>query len=211
MVEGLGGTIGNYRIEALLGTGGMGRVYRAVHILINRTVAIKVLHDQYAIDPTFQARFLREAQAAAALDHPNIVDVIDFNQSGGISYLVMEFVPDGSLRALLRARDLEDGPLPLRLGLDLICQAADALDYAHQHLMVHRDIKPDNLLLQRDDLAGTYRVKVTDFGLAKLSTGGATLTAEGQTLGTPAYISPEQAQGIDLDGRSDIYSLGVVL
>ena len=122
MVEGVGGTIGNYRIEALLGAGGMGRVFRAVHVLINRTVAIKVLHDQYAVDPTFQARFLREAQAAAALDHPNIVDIIDFSQAGDSSYLVMEYVPDGSLRALLKERDPAEGPLPLGMGLDLICQ-----------------------------------------------------------------------------------------
>ncbi len=206
----LGRTIGNYRIEAALGLGGMGRVFRAVHIHINRVAAIKVLHEQIAIDPAFQARFLREAQAVAALHHPNIVDILDFNEDDGIFYLVMEYVPDGSLRTLLKEQTEQGRTLPLATGLDLIRQAADALDYAHRAGMVHRDIKPDNLLIKRDPLTGNLVVKVADFGLARMSDSTA-LTVEGQTMGTPAYMSPEQCQGIDLDGRSDLYSLGVVL
>ncbi|HYI15823.1 MAG TPA: protein kinase [Thermomicrobiales bacterium] len=206
----LGRTIGNYRIEASLGVGGMGRVFRAVHVHINRVAAIKVLHEQIAIDPAFQARFLREAQAVAALHHPNIVDILDFNEDDGVFYLVMEYVPDGSLRTLLREQSEQGRTLSLATGLELICQAADALDYAHRAGMVHRDIKPDNLLLKRDPLTGRLIVKVADFGLARMSDSTA-LTIEGQAMGTPAYMSPEQCQGIDLDGRSDIYSLGVVL
>jgi|GEM_PF-1756880 len=206
----LGRTIGNYRIDAALGLGGMGRVFRAVHVHINRVAAIKVLHEQFAVDPTFQARFLREAQAAAALHHPNIVDVIDFNEADGTFYLVMEYVPDGSLRGLLKEQAAQGHLLPLATGLTLIRQAAEALDYAHRAGMVHRDIKPDNLLLRREPATGELTVKVADFGLARL--GDSTiLTAEGQAMGTPAYMSPEQCQGTDLDGRSDIYSLGVVL
>jgi serine/threonine protein kinase/Tol biopolymer transport system component len=210
MVDWIGGTIGNYRVEGALGTGGMGRVFRAVHIHINRTVALKVLHDQHSTNETFQARFLREAQAAAALKHPNVVDVIDFNDHEGVYYLVMEFVPDGSLRSLLKQQTSQGRTLPLGLGLDLIRQAADGLHYAHQHGMVHRDIKPDNLLLQRNPASGRLTLKIADFGLAHLDS-SVTLTAEGQTMGTPAYMSPEQCQGIELDSRSDIYSLGVVL
>lgn len=210
MNDWLGGTIGNYRIEEALGVGGMGRVFRAVHIHINRVAAVKVLHDQIAVDPTFQARFLREAQAVAALHHPNIVDILDFNEDKGVFYLVMEYVPDGSLRSLLKQYTEQQKRLPLAVGLDLIRQAAEALDYAHRSGMVHRDIKPDNLLLKHDLGTGRDTVKVADFGLARLGD-SSSLTVEGQTMGTPAYMSPEQCQGIDLDRRSDIYSLGVVL
>src|SRR6185437_13229927 len=126
----------------------MGDVYRAVHTRLNRAAAIKVLHANQAADPTFQARFLREARAAAALSHPNIVEVFDFGEQDGASYLVMELVPDGSLRTLLRQRPQGQG-WTLGLGIDLVRQAAEGLGYAHEHGMVHRDIKPDNLLLQR--------------------------------------------------------------
>ena len=199
----LGRTIGNYRIEAVLGVGGMGRVFRAVHIHINRVAAIKVLHEQIAIDPAFQARFLREAQSVAALRHPNIVDILDFNEDDGVFYLVMEYVPDGSLRTLLKEHTDQGRTLPLATGLDLIRQAADALDYAHRSGMVHRDIKPDNLLLKRDPATRRFIVKVADFGLARMGNNTA-LTVEGQTMGTPAYMSPEQCQGLDIDGRSDL-------
>jgi Tol biopolymer transport system component len=209
MQEWVGRTIGSYRIEASLGSGGMGRVYRGVHVHLNRAVAIKVLHEHLALDETFQARFLREAQAVAALSHPNIVDVLDFSHEQGVYYLVMELVPDGSLKTLLR-RSPEQGPVPLAVGLDLVRQAADALDYAHRQGMIHRDIKPDNLLLRRDNTTGALTVKITDFGLARM-TSGSTITITGQVMGTPAYMSPEQCQGLPLDGRSDLYSLGVVL
>lgn len=212
----VGRTLGAYRIESRLGVGGMGEVYRAVHERLNRPAAIKVLHANQAADPTFQARFLREARAAAALSHPNIVEVFDFGEQDDISFLVMELVPDGSLRTLLRQRSAEQG-WSLGLGVDLVRQAAEGLAYAHARGMVHRDIKPDNLLLQRIDSQGTgalgerYQLKISDFGLARLVEDGGELTATGMVMGTPTYMSPEQCQGETLDGRSDLYSLGVVL
>jgi hypothetical protein len=208
----VGEMLGNYRIEALLGSGGMGEVYRATHVRLNRPAAIKILHAHLAADPSFQARFVREAQAAAALRHPNIVEVFDFGEQAGRAYLVMELVPDGSLRTLLR-RAAQPG-WSLALGLELVRQAAEGLAYAHRQGMVHRDIKPDNLLLQRrgqEAAADQYALKISDFGLAKLTEGGGELTATGVVMGTPAYMSPEQCQGAPLDARSDLYSLGVVL
>jgi serine/threonine protein kinase len=215
----IGQQLGNYRIEERLGVGGMGEVYRAVHVHLNRPAAIKVLHSSQAADSSFQARFLREARAAAALSHPNIVEVFDFGDQDGVSYLVMELIPDGSLQRLLRQRSAESG-WTLGLGVDLVRQAAEGLAYAHAHHMVHRDIKPDNLLLQAVDspdlpdgseVAERYHLKISDFGLARLIDESGDLTATGMVMGTPTYMSPEQCQGADLDGRSDLYSLGVVL
>ena len=219
MADLVGQTLGNYRIESRLGAGGMGEVYRAVHVRLNRPAALKVLHANQAADPTFQARFLREARAAAALSHPNIVEVFDFGEQDGASYLVMELIPDGSLRTLLRQRSTGQG-WSLGLGVDLVRQAAEGLAYAHAHGMVHRDIKPDNLLLHRLDslsssergaAAERYELKISDFGLARLVDDGGELTVTGMVMGTPTYMSPEQCQGGALDGRSDLYSLGVVL
>lgn len=219
MADLIGQTLGNYRIESQLGAGGMGEVYRAVHVRLDRAVAIKVLHANQAADPTFQARFLREARAAAALSHPNIVEVFDFGEQDGASYLVMELIPDGSLRTLLRQRSTGRG-WSLGLGVDLVRQAAEGLAYAHAHGMIHRDIKPDNLLLRRLDAldpsergatAERYELKISDFGLARLVDEGGELTVTGMVMGTPTYMSPEQCQGGELDGRSDLYSLGVVL
>jgi Tol biopolymer transport system component len=214
MADLTGQTLGNYRIEALLGSGGMGQVYRATHIHLNRPAAVKVLHEQYAADPTFQARFQQEAQAASALRNPNIIEVIDFGQADGRFYLVMELLSEGSVRTLLQQRAGAGTPLALPLGVDLVRQAADGLAYAHAQGMVHRDMKPDNLLISRGGNVPVgpsgYNVKLTDFGLARLAEGGVA-TAHGATMGTPAYMSPEQCQALELDGRSDIYSLGVVL
>jgi serine/threonine protein kinase len=211
MADLIGQRLGSYRVEDRLGTGGMGEVFRGVHLHLNRPVAIKVLHTNQAADPTFQARFLREARAAAALSHPNIVEVFDFNQQDDLSYLVMELVPNGSLRTLLRQRVLGQG-WTLGLGVDLIRQAAEGLAYAHAHHMVHRDIKPDNLLLQRlSEQPERYQLKISDFGLARLMDDRSDLTVTGMVMGTPTYMSPEQCQGAELDGRSDLYSLGVVL
>jgi len=209
----IGRTLGNYRIEMLLGSGGMGQVYRATHVHLGRPSAIKVLHLQYAEDPSFQARFLQEARAVAALSHPNIVEVFDFGEEDGLLYLVMELCPDGSVRSLLQQATDEGHLLPLEFGLDLVEQAAEGLEYAHSQGMVHRDIKPDNLLLKRSTVAVADEkllVKISDFGLARLAEGGIE-TKSGITMGTPAYMSPEQCQGLELDGRSDVYSLGIVL
>lgn len=214
MADLVGQTIGNYKIEALLGTGGMGQVYRGIHAFLKVERAIKVMNPGVAADPSFQARFQQEAQAAAALNHQNIVQVFDFGEQNGQYYMVMELVTDGSLRTLLRQRASgQNWELPL--GLDLIRQAAEGLGYANSKGMVHRDIKPDNLLLQKlsDSPTGQtqYLLKITDFGLARLSEGSGVRTVSGMVMGTPAYMSPEQCQGGAVDVRSDLYSLGVVL
>ena len=205
----IGKTLGNYRIESVIGTGGMGQVFRAVHIHLAREAAIKVLHANLATEPGFQARFLKEARAIASLKHPNIVAVHDFGEQAGSLYLVMELIDGGSLRQLLLAQTTAQAGLPLWTGMDLVRQTADGLALAHAQGMVHRDIKPDNLLLS-DTLGGNPVIKITDFGLVRLAESG-TMTATGMVLGTAAYMSPEQCQGVELDGRSDLYSLGVVL
>jgi serine/threonine protein kinase len=206
----IGQRIGNYIIEELLGTGGMGQVFRARHALLDRLVAFKLMHSNLAKDPQFQARFRQEARSAAALRHPHIVEVFDFDEQDGFAYLVMELITGGSLRTLLQAggRDLPDWTLAD--GIELVREAADALAYAHALDMVHRDIKPDNLLLQPGQSGALPTLKVGDFGLARIGEGSG-LTAANTAMGTPAYMSPEQCQGRDLDGRSDIYALGVVL
>lgn len=210
----LGQVIGNCRIEALLGAGGMGQVFRARHVHLDRLQAIKIMHPHMASDPGFQARFRREAQAIAALEHPHIVRIFNFDEQQGRYYIAMEYLPDGSLRTLLDRRTREGTKWPLNFGLDLVRQAAEALDFAHARGIVHRDIKPDNILIERHSGPGgraLYVVKLTDFGLARMVEGGGGITASGMTVGTPAYMSPEQCQGLPVDGRSDIYSLGIVL
>ncbi len=210
----LGQVIGNCRIEALLGAGGMGQVFRARHVHLDRLQAIKIMHPHMASDPGFQARFRREAQAIAALEHPHIVRIFNFDEQQGRYYIAMEYLPDGSLRTLLDRRARERTKWPLNFGLDLVRQAAEALDFAHARGIVHRDIKPDNILIERHAGPGgrsLYVVKLTDFGLARMVEGGGGITASGVTVGTPAYMSPEQCQGLPVDGRSDIYSLGIVL
>ncbi len=211
----VGLTLGNYRIEAPLGAGGMAQVYRAVHVMLNRPAAIKVMHSQFAANAGFQERFVQEAKAAAALNHPNIIDIYDFSrhEENGLLYLVMEYIANGSLRTLLQHQSGGGEPLPTALGLDLVRQAANGLAFAHSRGMVHRDIKPDNLLLgdPGGQFAGRgYTVKISDFGLARLAEGGIASEA-GMLLGSPAYMSPEQCEGVELDGRSDLYSLGIVL
>ncbi|HYI15814.1 MAG TPA: serine/threonine-protein kinase, partial [Thermomicrobiales bacterium] len=205
----VGQIISSYRIEALLGSGGMGQVYRGTHVHLRRSVAIKIMHAELAGDPMFQERFLREARAAASLSHANIVHVYDFGVQDGRAFLVMELVTDGSLATLQQA-----GPLDLLVGLDLVRQAAWGLAFAHERGVVHRDIKPDNLLLAprtppAPELA-PHTLKIADFGLVRLLD-GSPLTQSGMSMGTPAYMSPEQCQGQDIDQRSDVYSLGVIL
>lgn len=207
--------IDHYRIEKLLGEGGMGSVYRAIDVNLNRPVALKVMHTQFANRTEFQRRFLQEAQAAARLSHPNIVTVYNFANRNGFLYIAMEFVEGLSLGSFIKQLVQRNQVLKLNESLFLLAQAADALGYAHRYGVVHRDIKPDNILIQRLPQPARpgeppLRIKVTDFGLAKLSDGDIH-TATGTFMGTLPYMSPEQCLDGDLDGRSDIYSLGVVL
>jgi len=200
-----GQTFGGYEVQALLGRGGMGAVYRARQPLLNRIVALKVISPTVAHDSRFLARFQREAMSAAQLNHPNIVLLYTTGTCDGIPYMACEFVEGESLQAKLDRR----GRLDPREALAVCVFIAQALDHAWQKArIVHRDIKPDNIFL-----SNTGEVKVGDFGLAK-SIGGPTmgLTKTGTTLGTPNYMSPEQALGKkDIDFRADIYSLGCVL
>jgi serine/threonine protein kinase len=209
----IGHTLGQYRIETLIDAGGMGQVFRGVHIYLDRPAAIKVMRPHLANSPRFRERFLQEARSAAALKHENIVDIYEFGEQDNILYLVMEFVPDGSLRSLLHKRSNRQSR-PLSLDLDLVRQAALGLAAAQKQGFVHRDIKPDNLLLQRTSAQGVnpeqYLLKISDFGLARLVE-SSNQTSTGSPLGTLAYMSPEQCIGAKVDGRSDLYSLGVVL
>lgn len=209
----LGKTLGQYHLKALLGSGGMGQVYYGIHRLLKRPAAVKVMLAHYATNQRFRARFLQEAQAAAALHHPNIVEIYEFGEQNGTLFLVMELVEGGSLNTLLHRR--KGQPLPLPLAIDLVSQVAQGLAVAHSHQVIHRDIKPANLLLERPSggRAGHehYLIKINDFGLARLLEGGLE-TITGSPVGTLAYMSPEQCLGSKrLDGRSDLYSLGVVL
>jgi serine/threonine protein kinase len=214
MKELVGQALGQYRIEAVLGYGGMGQVFRSKHLYLGRPAAIKVMHEHLASNSTFRARFLREAKATAALRDPHIIEIYEFGEQDGLLYLVMELSTEGTLSTLLRPRGAERPILPpLIAALDLVRQAAEGLAAAHALGMIHRDIKPDNLLLTHlsrpDRLGGQYQLKISDFGLARLSESSGLTT--GGPVGTPAYMSPEQCQNATLDGRSDLYSLGVVL
>ena len=212
----IGRTLNNrYRLESLLGDGGMGAVYRAHDVNLDRQVALKVMHAHYARQEEFRTRLIQEARTAAKLDHPFIVRVWDFGDSDSGLFIAMEYVDGGSLRDHLRRLQRKRKVLPLKESLQIGAQIADALDYAFQKGIVHRDIKPGNILLKalnRPDEPGElpFRTLLTDFGLVKLQE-GLGITQSGATLGTPTYMSPEQCRGDQLDGRSDLYALGVVL
>src|ERR671918_703165 len=179
----------------------MARVFKGSDRVLDRTVAIKVLSPQYADDDQFVSRFRREAQAAAGLNHPNIVGVYDTGDQGDVHFIVMEYIEGRTLRDVVR----NEGPLMPERAAEIVQAVARALSSAHQAGLVHRDIKPGNVMLTSDG-----EVKVMDFGIARTSTGD-TLTQTAAVLGTASYLSPEQAQGLTVDARSDIYSLGCVL
>jgi len=192
---------GRYELEELVGTGGMSSVYRAQDRLLERKVAIKLLHEHYTRDEDYVERFRREARAAAKLSHPNIVTVIDRGEADGRQFIVFEYVDGQNLKQLVE----EQGRLPVRTALELAIEIGRALAFAHANGLVHRDVKPQNVLLGNGD------VKVTDFGIARSVDVKSGLTETGTVLGTSDYIAPEQASGHHVDALSDEYSLGVVV
>ncbi|MCA9601782.1 MAG: protein kinase, partial [Myxococcales bacterium] len=205
----VGRTIGgSYVLQELIGVGGMGRVYRAEQSVLGRTVAIKVIHPHLLGDEQTVARFYTEARASSRLNHPNSVSIIDFGRSDdGILYLVMEYLQGKDLAMIMQ----DEGPLPILRVCEILVGVLGALGEAHAFGVIHRDLKPENIILKRFR-SGADLVKVVDFGLATIVGGAQTsITAPGLVCGTPDYMSPEQGQGEDMDGRGDIYSLGVML
>jgi serine/threonine-protein kinase len=200
MLDLVGQYLGQYRIESRVARGATSTIYKAYQEKLDRYVAIKVLSPHFIDEPGFLDRFNQEARAVARLDHPNILPVYDFDQVGEIVYIVMKYVDTGTLRNVMQA------PLDLPYTVEIITQVGLALGYAHKQGVVHRDVKPGNILIADNNWA-----LLTDFGLAKMLEGNQRLTRTGAGVGTPEYMSPEQAQGKPTDGRADLYSLGVML
>ena len=200
-----GEMLGKYRLVEKLGQGGMAQVYRAYDPDLDRYVAVKLLHPHLTGDEEFTARFRREARAVAALEHPHIVRVYDFGAEGELAFLVMEHLEGISLKEQLRELNCHGGLMELEEVVRIVSALADALDHAHRNGLVHRDLKPSNVIITTDG-----RPVLTDFGIARM-VDATVITESGGTLGTPAYMSPEQCRGEPGDVRSDIYSLGVLL
>ena len=194
--------LGRYPIEAELGRGAMGVVYRSTHPRLNIPVAIKVLAEQFSSDPSFRQRFHREAATVASLNHPGIVRVYDFDEDGPVLFIVMEWVEGRSMRSWLE----EYGRFSVDVSVDLIQQLLSAVGVAHDYQIVHRDLKPENILI-----SNRGKTKILDFGISKLIDDKHRLTATGSMVGTPAYMAPEQVKGEAIDATSDIYSLGMIL
>ncbi len=192
--------LGKYRLLEEVGRGGFSTVYRATNTVLGNEVALKVLNPVLARDKTFVQRFRREAKQTAQLDHPNIVRILDLDEADGQFFIAMEYVPNQDLREILASGEL----MPLEQVVSIIRQLGAALDYAHGHSLIHRDVKPGNVLYRKDGV-----VKLMDFGLVKASE-GTKLTLTGMTMGTPSYMSPEQTRGAPVDGRADLYALGVM-
>ena len=210
----IGQTLGRHRIRALIGKGGMGTVYQAHDELLQREVAVKVMHAHFARQEEFRARFLQEARTAAQLLHPGIVQVYDIGETGseteGLLYIIMEYVPGPNLRQMLETLQTRRQQLHLSEALLVVRELAQTLHYAHRRGILHRDIKPANILIRPEPSASLpFQPVFTDLGLAKLL--GKGITTPGLTVGTPAYMSPEQALGQTTDARSEVYALGVVL
>ncbi|MCK5850556.1 MAG: serine/threonine protein kinase, partial [Kiritimatiellae bacterium] len=196
----IGKQFGNYKIVGELGRGGMAIVYKADEQSLNRIVALKILSPKISDDETMVKRFQREAQAVAKLNHPNIVHIYAIGEEDGVNYFTMEYIKGRTLRQVRK----QDGNVSLAKAIAYMIQTADALGDAHKAGLVHRDVKPGNVMVDSAD-----RVKVMDFGLARVMQATTQLTVDGSFLGTPQYMSPEQCEGKDIDNRSDIYSLGV--
>src|SRR5207249_954497 len=201
-----GQTLSHYEIQAKLGEGGMGIVYRAFDTQLLRPVAVKVLSPSALADPESNRRFLREARAASGLNHPHIAHVYEIGEAGSVRFIVMEHIEGRTLAAMIR-----EAPLDFARVLDFALQAADAMAEAHEHGIIHRDVKPSNIMIT---MRG--QLKILDFGLARVDSkprdeaGQASLTSPGAVMGTTRYMSPEQVLGHDVDQRTDIFSLGLV-
>jgi DNA-binding NarL/FixJ family response regulator len=201
----VGATFAGHRIDAVAGRGGMATVFRATDLTLGRTVALKLIDPGLAGDPVFRARFERECRLAASLDHPHVVDVFHAGEERGLLYVTMRYVEGTDLRSLLTVeRRLDAGR-----AVAILSQVGDALDEAHRHGLIHRDVKPGNILLRRRD--ATEHAYLTDFGITKERTTASDLTRTGFAMGTADFIAPEQARGEDVDERADVYALGCVL
>ncbi|MFE7650068.1 serine/threonine-protein kinase [Streptomyces phaeoluteigriseus] len=204
----IGRQVAGYRIEREIGRGGMAVVYRARDLRLERTVALKLLAPELARNDTFRKRFTHESRVAAAIDHPHIVPVFEAGETDGLLYIAMRYVAGSDLRHLLDDR----GPLPPATAARIAAQVASALDAAHEHGLVHRDVKPGNILVDRGtDSDHPEHVYLTDFGLTKKSLSLTGLTTVGQFVGTLDYVAPEQISGRPVDGRCDVYGLACVV
>jgi len=198
----IGTELAGYRIESVIGRGGMGVVYLAEHLQLQRKVALKILAPELAGDERFRSRFLRESQLAASIDHPNVITVHDAGEANGVLYIAMRFVEGTDLKTLLG----REGPLDPARAVEIVAQVAAGLDAAHEKGLIHRDVKPANILLGAGDQA-----YLTDFGLTRRTTSESGLTRTGQFLGTADYMAPEQVKGDPVDGRADVYAMGATL
>ncbi|WP_031480231.1 serine/threonine-protein kinase [Streptomyces bicolor] len=204
----IGRQVASYRIEHEIGRGGMAVVYRATDLRLDRTVALKLLAPELARNDTFRRRFTHESRAAAAIDHPHIVPVYEAGETDGVLYIAMRYVSGSDLRHLLDSQ----GPLPAPTALRIAAQVASALDAAHEHGLVHRDVKPGNILVARGtDRDHPEHVYLTDFGLTKKSLSLTGLTTVGQFVGTLDYVAPEQISGKPVDARCDVYGFACVV
>ncbi|MFE3639280.1 serine/threonine-protein kinase [Streptomyces cellostaticus] len=204
----VGHRVADYLLESVIGRGGMAVVYRARDLRLDRTVALKLLAPELSRNDTFRKRFTHESRVAAAIDHPHIVPVFEAGETHGVLYIAMRYVPGSDLRHLLDER----GPLPFADAVRIAAQVASALDAAHEHGLVHRDVKPGNVLIARGtDSDHPEHVYLTDFGLTKKSLSLTGFTSVGQFVGTLDYVAPEQISGRPVDGRCDVYGLACVV
>ncbi len=201
----IGSTFAGHRIDGEAGRGGMGVVYRATDLTLDRPVALKLIEPGMAGDPVFRARFVTECKLAAAIDHPNVVQIFHAGEERGVLYVTMRYIDGTDLRTLLS----DVGRLPPERAVAIIVQVANGLEAAHQRGLVHRDVKPANVLLATRD--GDERAFLTDFGVTKERSAQGGLTKTGFAVGTADYMAPEQARGVEVDARADIYALGCVL